>query len=1046
MTHNLLFDNPSSYSLIDRINENEDQSDIINEPELFNHSWYYSIDSFINMFNNKVNGFSILSLNCQSLNAKFSELKILIEDFKNQNINLSAICLQETWLSEESDTSLLQLENYTLIHKGKSCSAHGGVAIYLHDSFTFKMITVDGHSNSWDGLFIQININASYCNSPNNAKNILLGNIYRPPRSTVSDIQLFTQEITQVFNEFNHYKHVALCGDFNIDLLKYKEINSIGEYFENFLTNSYIPKLTFPTRLTHKHGTLIDQILVKLSDNFSQTTSGILTCSISDHFPCFVTLDYFNIKYNYENVVKIYPKYDEAVSDLCKFLNDSNILNLMESSDDANPNKNYEMLSNLLCKGMDIFFPVKVVRYNKYKNRKTPWITKGIIKSIKYRDKLYTQLKKTDLNSATYNSLKINLQTYNRILRQSIRSAKKIYYHNCFSQYKNDIKQTWSTIKNIMNRNNKCKEFPKFFLINGQYKSDPCLIAEEFNRYFINVGPELAQTVSNSNNQKFSDFLNPTCNLGFNFQSITPVTTLKIIEELKPKTSSGKDKLSNKLLKSIKNEIVEPLTVIINQSFKQGIFPDLLKIAKVTPLYKKNEDYKFSNYRPISILPSLSKVFEKCMHKQIYDFFDANKLFYSSQYGFRRSHSTEYAAFELVDKILHDLDNGQIPISVFLDLSKAFDTLNHSILITKLKYYGFQNNAIKLMESYLSNRYQYVELNGIRSSHLLITTGVPQGSILGPLLFIIYMNDIANASSLFYPILYADDTTLSATLKTFNLNNNAIASNINVELDKISLWLKVNKLSLNTEKTKAMLFHMPQKTVNYPDIYINQVKIEFVKQFNFLGIILDDSMKLKSHMNHIVTKISKVVGIINKLKNFLPRGALLNIYNALIVPHLNYGVLLLSKHCDKLFLLQKKAIRAVSCAKYNAHTDGLFISLHVLKVHDICALHALKFCFKLENGLLPDFFHQPGIFIKNRFYHNYDSRRNNDYVIPLVKHEFAKSGMRYIIPHYFNQLDICYKEKIYTHSINGLKFYFKNTQISKYSRICNIPSCYICQN
>jgi hypothetical protein len=258
--------------------------------------------------------------------------------------------------------------------------------------------------------------------------------------------------------------------------------------------------------------------------------------------------------------------------------------------------------------------------------------------------------------------------------------------------------------------------------------------------------------------------------------------------------------------------------------------------------------------------------------------------------------------------------------------------------------------------------------------------------------------------------------------------------------------MKVNKLSLNVNKTKAMLFHMPQKNVKYPDIQINNNKIEFVKEFNFLGITIDKSLTLKSHMDKITTKISKIIGIMHKIKYILPTSALLNIYNALIVPHLNYGILIWQKHCEKMFILQKKAIRAISCARYNSHTSGLFKSLGLLKLHDICSLQALKFCFQLESGVLPYYFQQSGLFLKNSYYHQYETRRNNNYSLPYIKHEFAKFGIRYFIPNYFKGLKDCLKEKIFTHSLNGLKSYFKFITIASYDITCEKPHCYVCQN
>ena len=303
----------------------------------------------------------------------------------------------------------------------------------------------------------------------------------------------------------------------------------------------------------------------------------------------------------------------------------------------------------------------------------------------------------------------------------------------------------------------------------------------------------------------------------------------------------------------------------------------------------------------------MSKVVEKTIAKQLSEYFEENKLFNQNQYGFRTGHSTEHAALELVDNITSQMDNNETPINIWLDLSKAFDTIDHNILLDKLKYYGLDDTAIKLFRSYLTNSYQYVQIENAKSQLLEINTGVPQGSILGSLLFIIYINDISQSSDTFDFLAYADDTTLSTTLNKFSTSDYMnISDLINLELYKINEWLEINKLSLNAKKSRFMLFHMPNKHITLRILQISNTNIEKVNEFNFLGLTLDTRLDWKRHTNNTSNKISRTIGVLNKLKHILPQHIKTIIYNTLILPHLNYCILCWGFKSNIVFALQKR--------------------------------------------------------------------------------------------------------------------------------------------
>ena len=349
----------------------------------------------------------------------------------------------------------------------------------------------------------------------------------------------------------------------------------------------------------------------------------------------------------------------------------------------------------------------------------------------------------------------------------------------------------------------------------------------------------------------------------------------------------------------------------------------------------------------------LSKVFETVIHEQLSDYVLSNNLFSAQQYGFRKNSSTELAALKLIDRLLAQLKNHKIPINFYIDLAKAFDSLNHDILLDKLSYYGVNGTAKTLLNSYLSDRKQYVKINDVKSSIQSYKTGVPQGSIVGPLLFNIFINDIINSSRKFNFILYADDTTLNSTVENFGNTTDEIQSSITSELQTICKWLDLNKLCLNVNKSKFMLFHMPQRVTPLLHFELNGSPIEYLQEFNFLGLTLDSSLSFKFHLTKIGNKISRVIDLLHKLKHIFPSYILRMIYNSLILPHMNYSLLAWGANCHSIELLQKKAVRVINFKSPLAHTEPIlkgivtadlseqFIpSIYSIYFH-LCSIHTL---------------------------------------------------------------------------------------------------------
>jgi endonuclease/exonuclease/phosphatase (EEP) superfamily protein YafD len=857
---------------------------------------------------NTKSNFSVLSLNVQSLNAKFNSILSILHDLQNCDFTFDAICLQETWVTgSPPDFSMFAIPNYTTIPLTATISSHSGLVIYLHNRHQYTLRNYKYNNSIWEGLFIDV--------FGDHIRNkITLGNIYRQPREQFIDE--FLKDLNPILHSLGKQNNdIMLAGDFNIDLLLATKTQKHGQFLDLFISNGFQPNICLPTRV-QATATLIDNIFYKKSNLNTSLSSGIIVSQISDHFPYFSCLNQ-NLSPCKPPKYKYIQSYNErSINNFIRDIENTDFLTYLNQDKDFNPDINYDTLEKLLIDKRNKFFPIKKVRVNKHKHKICPWITTGIIRSIKYRDKLYKKFKSCNSNHPEFNALKINLKTYNTILKKLIRNAKSQYYHEMFLKNQNNTKTTWNTVNAILNKNQGKDKFSSFFKIDNITVSDPQLICNKFNKYFTSIGSSFANKIYKPPDKSFKDYLKHKTKSVFKFKEIQPLDVIKTISTLKSKPSSGHDNISSSLIKRIAKPLSLPLSLIINQSLKTGIFPCRLKLAKVIPIFKKDDLTLFDNYRPISLLPVISKVFERVVFNQMYTYLSANNLLYDSQHGFRTLHSTETAALEFLDMINRSLDNGLLPLTLFLDLSKAFDTLDHNILLQKLEYYGISGTENCWFKSYLTNRQQFCVFDNVTSDLLSLDTGVPQGSILGPLLFLIYVNDINYASDFFDMILYADDTTLITPL--FASDISSITPNLNNELSKIYDWLCLNRLSLNVKKTKYMLFHYPQRNLvdsDYPSLVLAGTPIDHVTEFDFLGLRVSETLSWFPHVSKISAKISKAIGILRRLKHILPTRVLLLIYNSLISSHMSYCILAWGFCSSRIIKLQKKAIRIVYQSK-----------------------------------------------------------------------------------------------------------------------------------
>ena len=640
------------------------------------------------------------------------------------------------------------------------------------------------------------------------SKSILVSTWYRPPDSPTSYFSEFEKMIGLMDAENLEY---FLLGDLNIDCLPTNNSPNRDKITEIFDIYGLEQMINEPTRITDKSSTLIDLCITNSPTNV--VNSSVLHLSISDH-----SLVYMVRKTHYKsNGARIVEVRSLKNFSRENFLRDIELKQWSNVHCSDDPNEMWATWKTMLMKTIDKHAPCRSRRTGK---KRSSWITNDLKRQMFKRD----YLKKKAISSKDPQAWHEYRQSRNHV-NNEIKKAKISYFTTNLDLHKGNMKKTWKLINEVSSKRlSKTKKISETRM-GEEVITSPTEISEAFNNYFSTVGSNLASDIALTEYGP-EYYLEPTHSI-FSLKTPTVDTVYKLLTKIDEKKSVGLDNIPNKLLKIAADVIAPSLTAIFTASINTGIFPQEWKESRVSPVYKSGARNDPSNYRPISVIPVIAKIFEKIVYEQLYEYLNNYNLLTTCQSGFRSLHSTLTALVEATNSWSVNIDTGLVNGVVFIDLKKAFDTIDHNIILKKLGNYGVDLNSLKWFESYLTKRTQKCRVSDHLSSSNPVNCGVPQGSNLGPLLFLVYINDLPNCLNCTIPRMFADDTSVSYAAKSMDELQNII----NSELENLHKWLNTNKLSLNIAKTKFMIIGSRQRISamdNRITIEINDCEVEKV--------------------------------------------------------------------------------------------------------------------------------------------------------------------------------------------------------------------------
>lgn len=858
--------------------------------------------------------------NIQSIKCKTDRIDAFVKSCKPE-----ILCFTEHWLLNE-DIEYVKIQGYVPISSFcRKTTKHGGVIILAKEGLCTKPIQID------PDLILEKDFEISAMELNSNFGKYIFLCVYRSPSG---NFDIFLENLTCVLLGLkSQHKQIILCGDFNTNFnSKCKKAQLLVDTLRSF---GLLLRVIKNTRITKTSETCIDNI-------FTSNEHGsidVIDAGLSDHCVQLLSIIKQPEKNKADYVQRRTFKKEQIDSfGLALSLTSWDKMYEIESVNDM-----FDEFMNIFNALFDDAFPLKTTRINNQNKSKTNWYTKDLHDLSKEVIKLYA-------TSKSAHSTAEEKKIYHELLKKYqilIQENKKGINIRKIKSSDNKSKQAWAVIENNKNKpptNNNIELELKLNDNTIERVTKPTDVANIFNDFFKEAATNTYTDSSQyAKNQPLSFSRINHHNKNF---FLAPVTSKEILDAFdkvtKKKKAAGFDNIPGHILKHVAVFLVGPLMHILNVSFSTGTFPEKLKKAIISPLHKKGCRESVQNYRPIAILSIFSKIFEKCFCNKLINFLDKYNLISERQHGFRNGKSTTSAMLSFINDVYTSLSNQQSSIGVFYDLSKAFDMVDHKILIEKLQTFGIIGLPNDWIKSYLSNRCYITKITNSNvpyySNEVITNIGVPQGSIISPLLFILYTNDIVSCTTHSQLTLFADDTT---QFLTNDLTQNSIdIQKNNIAVQEISQWVTANKLALNKSKTVLMQFHPKNDLhrLSSPLLYLNNKSIIPQNSTKFLGVIVDNKLQWGEHIDAVCKKVASGCFLIKRLMQICDIATAKLVYYAYLHSRLAYGILLwgMSHHTKRLFALQKRSIRYLAQATADPCTTGMFYK-------DSCKPYFIKF-------------------------------------------------------------------------------------------------------